>query len=138
MSPKRIKQRWEDFEKALERLKEGLTEDCSVNSMTIDGTIQRFEFTFELAWKLGGDVLEYRGIEANNPRSIIKELFKEEMIQDGELWIRMLEDRNKTSHIYDENQAKVIYDKIKRNYYRLLEEFKQKLLPVIVEIKEIE
>ena len=136
MSPKRIKQRWEDFEKALERLQEGLNEDPSLSSTIIDGTIQRFEFTFELAWKLGGDVLEYSGIEANNPRSVIKELFKEKMIQDGEAWIRMLEDRNKTSHVYDENQAKIIYDKIKRNYYRLLEEFKHKLLPVVAEIKE--
>ena len=90
-----------------------------------------------MAWKLGGDVLEYRGIEANHPRAIIKELFKVEMILEEDLWIKMMEDRNKTSHIYDETQAKDIYDKIKRNYYRLLEEFKQKLLSVVAEIKEI-
>lgn len=137
MSPKRIKQRWNDFERALERLREVLDEDPSLSSAILDGTIQRFEFTYELAWKLGGDVLEYRGIEANHPRAIIKELFKVEMILEEDLWIKMMEDRNKTSHIYDETQAKDIYDKIKRNYYRLLEEFKQKLLSVVAEIKEI-
>lgn len=136
MSPKRVKQRWKDFEKALERLQEVLDEDPSLSSAIIDGTIQRFEFTYELAWKLGKDILDYSGIEANNPRSVIKELFKAEMIQDGKAWIRMLEDRNKTSHTYDERKAKVIYKKIKKSYYNLLAEFKDKILPLVVEIKK--
>ena len=135
MSPKRIRQRLADFTKALERLQEGLSEDPSLNSMIVDGTIQRFEFTFELAWKLGRDILEYNGVEAVNPRSVIKELFQGEMIQDGESWIQMLEDRNKTSHIYDEREAKAIYKKIKKDYYDLLDEFKKKILPMMAKIK---
>lgn len=136
MSPKRIKQRLKDFTQALGRLSEALNEDSSLSSTIIDGTIQRFEFTFELAWKLGKDVLDYSGIGANNPRSIIKELFKAEMIQDGDAWIQMLEDRNKTSHIYDEHEAVVIYEKIKGKYYDLLDKFKRKIFPVVDEINK--
>ncbi len=136
MSPGRIKQRLSDFEKALERLKEVLKEDPAKTSAIIDGTIQRFEFTFELAWKLGRDVLYYNGIEANNPRSVIKELFKEGFIQEGEAWIEILDDRNQTSHIYDEAQARKVYEKIKGAYCYLSNEFKEKILTVILEMKD--
>ena len=135
MSPKRLSQRLSDFEKALERLKEVLAEDPAKTSAIIDGTIQRFEFTFELAWKLGQHLLSYNGVEANNPRSVIKELFKEKFIPDGTAWIEMLDDRNRTAHLYDEKEAVKIYKYIKENYYFLLDDFKQKMQSVILAIK---
>ena len=49
MSPKRIKEIYADFKKALGRLSEALDEDIDKGSIIIDGAIQRFEFTFELA-----------------------------------------------------------------------------------------
>ena len=131
MSPKRIRQRLADFEKALKRLKEVLAEDPSKTTAIIDGTIQRFEFTFELSWKLARDVLYHNGIETNNPRSAIKEAFKENLITEAELWINMMEDRNRTSHIYDEAEAFKIYQKIKESYYFLLENFFGKVLPIV-------
>ena len=48
----------------------------------IDATIQRFEFSFELSWKLMRAVLDYNGIEAEAPRSVIKEAFKSKIIQN--------------------------------------------------------
>ncbi|MBU0897496.1 MAG: nucleotidyltransferase substrate binding protein [Candidatus Omnitrophica bacterium] len=123
MIPERIKEIYEDFNNALERLKEALDEDLSKGTIVIDGSIQRFEFTFELAWKLAKAILDYNGIDARGPRLTIKEAFKFGLIKDGEGWIEMLEDRNKTSHIYDEKQALIIYNKIKENYYKLLEDF---------------
>ena len=123
MSPERIKEIYTDFQRALERLMEALKTDIRDNTIAVDGTIQRFEFTFELAWKLAGSILKYQGIEADTPRSVIKDAFKAKLLKDGEAWIDMLEDRNKTSHIYDEKAAMVIYEKIKSNHYRILEEF---------------
>ena len=134
MNIKRIEQRLSDFKKAMERLKEVLREDPSKTSAIIDGTIQRFEFTFELAWKLAKEVLHYNGIEAMNPRSVIKESFQQRYIKDGDGWIRMLDDRNKTSHIYDDEEIYKIYKTIKDVYFCLLEDFYQIISKVISKI----
>lgn len=122
----RIIERFKDYKNALERLEEGLQIEPD-NNIIVDGVIQRFEFTFELAWKLMKDCLEYEGIEAKSPRSAIKEAYRIEIISDGEGWIEMMIDRNKTSHIYDENEAKSIYKKIKTAYMFLLRELAKQI-----------
>ncbi|MGB9812187.1 MAG: nucleotidyltransferase substrate binding protein [Thermovenabulum sp.] len=120
----RIIERFNDFKNALQRLEEGINFEPS-NEIIIDGVIQRFEFTFELAWKLLKDILEYEGIEVKSPRSAIKEGYKAGLVSDGEAWIDMMIDRNKTSHVYDEKEAKAIYNKIKSFYIGLLRELKE-------------
>lgn len=117
----RIIERYEDYRKALKSLEEGLQIE-PYDDIIVDGVIHRFEFTFELAWKLMKDYLEYEGIEAKSPRSAIKEAYRIGMVSDGDGWIDMMIDRNKTSHIYDENEAKAIYKKIKVNHIHLLKE----------------
>lgn len=119
MNQNKIKEILEDYKKCLSKLREVLNEDLSKGGFVIDAAIQRFEFTFELAWKLLRAILLYRGIETNSPRSAIKEAYREKLIIDGDSWIEMLEDRNKTSHTYDENEAKVIYTKIKNVHLNL-------------------
>lgn len=77
--------------------------------------------------------LEYEEIEVNSPRSTIKAAFEYGIIEDGEHWISMMIDRNKTSHIYDEAEALQIYNKIKNSHIRYFESLKCKfkeLLPV--------
>jgi len=127
MSPKKIKELSDDFSKALKRLEEALNEDLSKGNIVIDGAIQRFEFTFELSWKLTKAVLNHIGIEASSPRAVIKEAFKANVMKDGEGWIDMLEDRNKTSHIYDEEQALTIYNKIKKTHFSLLKNLEKSI-----------
>ena len=128
MDPKRVKQLFADLEKAVRKLKEALAEDPRQAAGTVlDGTVQRFEFTFELAWKLAKHVLAYQGIEAGNPRDVLKEGFQQNFFKDGDAWIAMFEDRNRTSHVYDEEQVLEIYNKIKKKYYPLLEEFHKEM-----------
>jgi nucleotidyltransferase substrate binding protein (TIGR01987 family) len=131
---KRIKELYSDYKKALGRLEEALEEDLSKGSIVVDGTIQRFEFSFELAWKLAKAVLNYNGIEVEIPRLVIKEAFKAKLIQDGQGWIDMLEDRNKTSHLYDEKEALKIYKKIKDSHFSLLEDFEKKVLKEVQDV----
>ncbi len=132
MDPKRVKQLFADLEKAVRKLKEALAEDPRQAAGTVlDGTVQRFEFTFELAWKLAKHVLAYQGIEAGNPRDVIKEGFQQNFFKDGDAWIAMLEDRNKTSHVYDEAQVLAIYNSIRKKYYPLLEEFSKEMERII-------
>jgi nucleotidyltransferase substrate binding protein (TIGR01987 family) len=80
--------------------------------------IERFEFTYELSWKLLKVYLSYSGIaDVRTPREAFKEAFSVGLLNEGDVWIDMLEDRNLTSHTYDEAEARAIYRKVKSNYY---------------------
>lgn len=123
MNLERAREIFYDFQDANKRLKEAINDDLSKGSIVIDGTIQRFEFTFELSWKLAQAILLLKGTGANSPRDIIKEAFKAKIIDDGNGWMDMLEDRNKSSHIYDEEIAVEIYRRIKDKHYNNLKSF---------------
>jgi len=64
--------------------------------------------------------LEYKGIECYSPRNCIKEAFKANIINDDEIILDMVEDRNLSSHIYDENVSNEIFEKIKNVYLAYL------------------
>ena len=104
---------------AFQRLKEST--EIAVDDLDRDGAIQRFEFTFELFWKTVKVLMEHEGFECSGPRSCIKEGARRGFLTDGELLLDMLEDRNKTSHIYDESTAKEIFERIKGQYISLIE-----------------
>ncbi len=96
-----------------------------------DSIIQRFEFCSELSWKLMKKYLdENLTIEQYSPRGVVKEAYKQKLIDDGEVWLDILEDRNLTSHTYDENTANRIKDNIINNYVDIFEKF-------ITKIKEL-
>jgi nucleotidyltransferase substrate binding protein (TIGR01987 family) len=100
------------LEMALKRLGEALVEDSS-NTLIIDGTIQRFEFVFELTWKTLKRALEVEGFTCRTPRETLKTAYQIGWLSDEELWLQMLDDRNRTSHTYDEPTATQIYENIK-------------------------
>ena len=87
-----------------------------IDDLDRDGVIQRFEFTFELLWKTAKMFLEYEGFRCAGPRSCIKEGVRREILSEGEVLLDMLEDRNKTTHIYDEHTAEEIFERIKNRY----------------------
>ena len=96
MSKSKIK--FEKFQKALISLEAVYLKPMQEDRVNIDATIQRFEFTFELSWKFLKDFFFERGLELNYPKEIIKEAFSVNLIDDENLWIKMLRDRNMTSH----------------------------------------
>ena len=95
------------FARALARLQEALTkpEDAIVR----DACIQRFEFTFEMAWKTVQAYALGEGIECMSPRDCFRTAFRLGLIENDSHWMAMIEDRNRTSHTYDEESAKLIY-----------------------------
>ena len=120
----RYQEKLSDFNKALNRLNEAIEESKNNTKSTTlkDGVIQRFEFCYEICWKVMKMYLENEGIEeAKSPRSTFREAFKVELIDDGEAWIDMLKDRNLTSHVYDEEMAIEIYEKIITKYYHQMQ-----------------
>ena len=88
----------ENFERALKRLKEAV--ERAEDDLDKDGVIQRFEFTVELLWKALRSILAYHGIDCYSPRNCIKESFKSQLIDDDEIILDILEDRNRSSHTY--------------------------------------
>ncbi len=107
--------------KALDRLKEALQESPETNVLAIDGTIQRFEFSIELFWKVLKKFLAEEGYEVKSPKQALQEAYQMEWIHDEALWIQMLEDRNETSHTYDDALATKIYSHIGEYYSKMQE-----------------
>jgi len=104
----------DNFQRGLNRLKEAV--EIAKDDLDKDGVIQRFEFTIELLWKSLKSILKYQGIECYSPRSCIKEAFKANLIEDDEVILDMLEDRNRSSNIYSEVTSEEIFERIKRIY----------------------
>ncbi len=125
----RWKQRLENFKLANKNLLE--TASClkneSLNKIYTMAIIKAYEMSFELAWKTMKDYIEYYGTNVENPRNTIKEAFQQQIIEDGQLWIEMMEARNKTSHTYKEDFAKQISERILNTYIPLLEKLQRVL-----------
>jgi nucleotidyltransferase substrate binding protein (TIGR01987 family) len=95
-----------------------------------DAAIQRFEFTFELVWKTLQLYLEHEGLESGGPRAVLKRAFVMRLIPDqdeADVWLRMLDDRNLTSHAYDETLAVRIYTRIVQDYAPRLAQMAEKI-----------
>ena len=110
----------ENLRKAVERLSEGLLElQANHSSIVRDGVIQRFEFTTELAWKATREYLMDQGfVDINSPKSVMKEAFSYGLITDDKIWVQLLNDRNLTSHIYKEEIADEICERIIKTYFQ--------------------
>ena len=78
---------------ALGRLDDALAQPKT--EWTRDSAIQRFEFTFELAWKAVATVAQAHGVEARSPREAFKQAFTLGWVTDEDVWLRMLDDRNR-------------------------------------------
>jgi nucleotidyltransferase substrate binding protein (TIGR01987 family) len=118
-------QRFENFEKAFRLLSDALTKGVrELSDLEKEGVVQRFEYTFELAWKTLKDYLEYDGviIDVSTPRSVIKKAFAAGIVKDGQAWIDMLESRNVMSHTYDEEVFEKSITEISENYFAVIKE----------------
>ena len=107
--------RAQNYLRACDRLSEAVRELSGEpgDELRRDGLIQRFEFTFELAWKSLKEYLEAQGYaELTTPRAVLREAFAARLIDDEAAWLAMLDARNRTSHIYDEGAAAEIAGQI--------------------------
>lgn len=118
----------EDFKKALKTLNEIIAEN--ENDIIRDATIQRFEYTFELAWKTLKQFLkESHGVMANSPKAVFREAFKVGLFEKNmtQVFLEMTDDRNETVHLYDEKRINTIYANIKNKYHQTLQDLLERL-----------
>ena len=117
----RFRQRLQNLQKAFRQLESGVAIQ-NPSEIETQGIIQSFEFTFELAWKTIKDYLESQSVMARFPREVIKEAVQTDIIEDGDLWLEMLEKRNQLAHTYDEKTAKTSYALIKNCYFQAIQD----------------
>ncbi len=110
----RLRKRVNTAKRALKTLQELL----EVENPTIverDAVIQRFEYTFEALWKTGKLFLrEIEGLEIGSPKGVIRGFLQVGMFTEDQtaLALTMVDDRNLTSHTYNEGLAEQIYDQV--------------------------
>lgn len=126
MTDIRWQQRFNNFNKSLDQLTEFI-EKGKLNKFEEQGLIQCFEYNYELGWKLLKDYLEYEGSQnVTGARTAITEAFKVNLIEDGEGWMEMLLDRNKTSHTYNQKTTDEITNHIYNKFYPLFLKLREK------------
>ena len=93
-----------------------------------EGLIQRFEYTHELAWNVMKDYADYQGNNTlGGSRDATREALQLKLIENGEIWMDMIQSRNKTTHSYNESTADEIYGKIIKEYFSLFMTFKARM-----------
>jgi len=126
----RWKQRFKNFTKALATLKNAvdLAAKRSLSDLEKQGVIQGFEFTFELAWNVMKDYLEEQGIsDIIGSKNAVRHAFNKGLIDNGQVWMDIIEGRNISSHTYYEETAEKLLDKIINNFYESFLAFEKKM-----------
>src|SRR5579885_147925 len=121
-------QRYQNFEGAYSLLADALKHGgAALSLLEKEGVIQRFEYSLELAWKTMKDFLEEGGliIAPVTPRQVIKEAFAAKLINDGQVWIDMLDHRNLLSHSYDSSVFEEAVDQIAARYLPAMQRLQQ-------------
>lgn len=128
----RLIDRIKDFNNATSALEKACNMELINNYEDIirDAIIQRYEFTFELAWKCLKNILEQEGVEFSlgSPKEALKNAFKYNLIDDGDIWLQMLDSRNQIAHLYDEEKAKAIENNIRNIYLKEIIKLKNKII----------
>ena len=127
----RWKQRFSNYKKALQTMKSAvdLASGRELSDLEKQGLIQGFEFTFELAWNVMKDYLEEQGITGIiGSKNAVRQAFNKGLVNDGQIWMEMIESRNISSHSYDEEIAEKLQQKIIDIYFGQLTAFAEKML----------
>ncbi len=130
----RWQQRFMNFTRVFLLLREAMENNMAqLSQLEKEGIIQRFEYTFELAWKVLKDKMEYDGVLVDkiSPKGVVRQAYNSKYIQDAEIWLKMIGDRNLMSHTYDFSKFEVVIQSIEDDYLPLLDAWYLELLSEI-------
>jgi nucleotidyltransferase substrate binding protein (TIGR01987 family) len=112
-------QRFSNYKKALSQLEKFIAKEA-LNELEEQGLIQAIEYTHELAWNVLRDYLRGQGnFMIHGSRDATREAFKLDLIHDGDVWMDMISDRNRTSHTYNQAVAHQIAANIRLRFFPL-------------------
>lgn len=116
----RWKQRFDNYRRALQTLRRGveLAATRELSELETQGLIQGFEFTHELAWNVLKDYLEDAGVSGIiGSKGATREAFRNGLIENGDVWMTMILDRNRSSHTNNLEIAEEIAARILTEYF---------------------
>ena len=120
-------QRFDNYQRALAQLTKFIDKG-ELNELEEQGLIQAFEYTHELAWNVLRDYLREQGNpDIYGSRDATREAFKLELIQDGDSWMDMIRDRNRTTHTYNQETAQAIANNITGRFFTLFVMLQEKM-----------
>ena len=109
-----------NFAKAVANLKRSISTPIT-EPRDLSGILKDFEMSYELSWKVLKKHLASEGHVTQGAKDVYTKAFQLGMIDSESVWLEMIEDRNQTAHVYDENGAKAICERIKAKYFSLFE-----------------
>ena len=129
-------QRFDNFSKALRTLEKAvaLAAERPLSELEQQGLIQGFEFTHELAWNVLKDFLEEKGVAGLiGSRDATRSAFRNGLIEEGEIWMDMIKDRNLSSHTYQLELATRIAGNVLERFYPAFQRLHAKLSDLLDE-----
>jgi nucleotidyltransferase substrate binding protein (TIGR01987 family) len=124
MNEETLRDSLESLNDALDRFGEALAISAP-DEIVMDGTIQRFEFTFELFWKTLRRFLQQEGTDTGSPKNTLRHAYRRGLLDQEQLWLDMLKDRNLSAHVYNAEMARQIFERLPSHYRALRECFEQ-------------
>ena len=136
MQDKSQKPRWQyrfdSYKRAFTLLREAIEsrQERELTDLEREGTIKRFKYTWELAWKTLKDYLENEGVvlEKITPKAVLIASVEAKIIHQPDIWMQALDDRNKMSHIYNIVTFEQTISNIAESYLALFDQLYEKLL----------
>lgn len=120
--------RYRSFCRSLDNLSDAKGKD-SGDKFVLSGTVQMFNLSFDLAWKVMKDIItEYHGAldyPTGSPRETLRMAHSVGLIED-DIWMEMLRARNNLAHDYDGELAVKYFRKITSDYYPLMDDLRKK------------
>lgn len=126
----RWQQRFNSYQKALQQLEKAVTlsQQRQLSELEQQGLIQAFEYTYETGWHTLKDYLTYQGFaDLIGSRDTIRESFQQGLLEDGQSWMNMIADRNRTVHTYNQDTAASIVENILTSYFTSFVALRSKL-----------
>lgn len=124
-------QRFQNFDGALVLLREGIgLLDGEVHPIVQEGVVQRFEYTFELAWKTLKDYLVRKKVTLvrSGPADVIRAAFATDYILDGDTWMDAFDARNEMSHVYKRQAFERVVADVRNRFLAVFEDLHDTLL----------
>ncbi|CAC9654805.1 nucleotidyltransferase substrate binding protein [bacterium endosymbiont of Bathymodiolus sp. 5 South] len=124
----RWKQRLQSYSRAFSLLRVVIEENEDIlmlSDLEKEGLIKRFEFTLELAWKVLKDKMQDDGIiiDKISPKYVIKQAYSSKYIDNVDIWLSMINDRNLMSHTYNFANFNKVIESLQDTYFHHLEKF---------------